>query len=64
MPEKTSVYREKMGELRIKYDDLFKEFSSMQQDYILKKIIAGYLGTEQGLFFRSAENDEICSENQ
>ena len=23
----------------------------MQQDYILKKIIAGYLGTEQGLFF-------------
>ena len=48
---KTSVYREKMGELRIKYDDLFKEFSSMQQDYILKKIIAGYLGTEQGLFF-------------
>lgn len=23
----------------------------MQQDYILKKIIAGYLGTDQGLFF-------------
>lgn len=35
----------------------------MQQDYILKKIIAGYLGTDQGLF-RLAENDEICSENQ
>ena len=48
---KTSVYQEKMGELRIKYDELFKEFSSMQQDYILKKIIAGYLGTDQGLFF-------------
>ena len=28
----------KMGELRIKYDDLFKEFSSMQQDYILKRL--------------------------
>ena len=53
-----------MGELRIKYDELFKEFSSMQQDYILKKIIAGYLGTDQGSFFRLAENDEICSENQ
>lgn len=48
---KSPAHQEKMGELRIKYDSLFKEFISMQQDYILKKVIAGYLGTDQGLFF-------------
>lgn len=48
---KPSAHQEKMGELRMKYDDLFKEFIYMQQDYIFKKVIAGYLGTDQGLFF-------------
>ena len=55
---KTSVYQEKMGELRIKYDELFKEFSSMQQDY------SRIFGHRPRTFFRLAENDEICSENQ
>ena len=40
-----------MGELRIKYDELFKEFSSMQQDYILKKIISRIFGHRPRTFF-------------
>lgn len=40
-----------MGELRIKYDELFKRIQFYAARLYLKKIIAGYLGTDQGLFF-------------
>lgn len=48
---KSSPYQEKMGELRVTYDNLFQEFVSLRQDYISQKVIGGYLGTNQGLFF-------------
>ena len=48
---KQSVHQDKMGELRIKYDDLFNDFMALRQDYISKQVIGGYLGTDKGLFF-------------